>query len=166
MTWDSMAPSTGRDMSPYGPNWAALAPSLTYQQNIDPQVVGGPFWGFFMDVTQVSLDKILGFTGSVTKIAGRHTLKLGGELRHTSWNNIATNSASGQFLFTPGIYSGNPWANLLLGLPTEGQTQTVRETEVGMWYGGLYLMDTFRATRQADDQRRLALGATGSIQRA
>jgi hypothetical protein len=146
MTWDSMAPSTGRDMSPYGPNWAALAPSLTYQQNIDPQVVGGPFWGFFMDVTQVSLDKILGFTGSVTKIAGRHTLKLGGELRHTNWRNIATNSASGQFLFTPGIYSGNPWANLLLGLPTEGQTQTVRETEVGMWYGGLYLMDTFRAT--------------------
>jgi len=102
----------------------------------------------FMDVTQVSFDNILALTGNMTKITGRHTLKWGGEWRYTNYSNIGANTAAGGFLFTPGIYTGNQWANLLLGLPTNGNITTTKETGDRMHYGGLYLMDTFQLSRK------------------
>jgi hypothetical protein len=149
MHWDSLAPSTGKDMSVYGGVWPSLASQLTFKQNIDPQVPDGPFWGFFMDVTQVSYDNILSLTGSVTHIAGRHTLKFGGEWRYTNMSNIGVNSASGSFLFPDApVYTHYGWSDLLLGMPVVGQTQTVRETGSQMYYGGLFAMDTFQVNRK------------------
>jgi hypothetical protein len=156
MHWDSMAPSNGKDLSVYdasvngttGNTWATLASRVTWKQNIDPFVPGGPIWGLFMNVTQESFDNILGATGSVTRMQGRHTLKFGGEWRYTNYSNIGDNTASGQFMFVPGIYTTNPWANLLMGLPVAGGTQTVKETGLQMFYAGLYAMDTFQLNQK------------------
>ena len=149
MHWDSLAPSTGKDMSVYGGVWPTLSSQLTLKQNIDPQVPDGPFWGFFMDVTQVSYDNILSLTGSVTRLQGRHTLKVGGEWRYTNFSNLASNQAAGSFLFPDApVYTHYGWSDLLLGLPVVGSTQTVRETGSQMYYGGLYAMDTFQVNRK------------------
>jgi len=149
MHWDSLPPSNGKDMTVYGGVWPALASQMTFNQNIDPMTPDGPFWGFFMDVTQVSYDNILALTGSVTRLAGKHTLKVGGEWRYTNFSNIATNSGSGQFLFPDApVYTHLGWSDMLLGLPLVGSTQTVRETGSQMYYGGLYAMDTFQLSHK------------------
>jgi hypothetical protein len=153
MNWDSLAPSTGRDMSAYGSTmWTTLGKGqLNWNQNIDPMVPGGPLWGMFMDQTQLSFDSIIGANGSVTKIAGRHTLKFGGEYRMThfsNWGGGAVGNASGGFLFLPIMFTDNWWSNLQVGAMTAGGTQTVIETGLRTYYGGLYAMDTFQASQK------------------
>jgi hypothetical protein len=153
MNWDSMAPSTGKNLSVYGSsNWTALGNGqLTWNQNIDPMIPGGPLWGMFMDQTQLSFDNIIAASGSVTKLAGRHTLKFGGEWRMTNfsnWGGGAVGSASGAFLFLPFMFTDNWWSNLQVGAPTAGGTETVRETGLRMYYGGLYASDIFQVNHK------------------
>lgn len=149
MHWDSVPPSTGRSMAPYGGVWPTLASHLSADQNIDPAVPDGPVWGFFMDVMQVSYDNVLSVTGSVTKMAGRHTMKFGGEWRYTDFSGLFDNTASGQFIFPDApVYTGYGWSDLLLGLPVAGGTETVKETGDQMYYGGLYAMDTFQVNQK------------------
>ena len=148
--WDSMAPSQGKDLSVYGGVWGSLASQVTWKQNLDAALpAGGPIWGLFMDVSQESYDNILSAVGSLTRIQGRHTIKVGGEWRYNNNSNIAANNASGQYLFVPGSpYTGNMWADLLLGLPIGGGLSTVRETGSQMFYAGLYAMDTFQLSQK------------------
>lgn len=150
MHWDSVAPSNGKDLSVYGGAWPSLAGQVSFKQNLDAALPGdGPIWGLFMDVTQISYDNILALTGSVTKIAGRHTMKFGGEWRYTNFSNIGDNNASGQYIFVDApVYTHYSWSDLLLGLPVAGGAQTVRETGLQMYYGGLYAMDTFQVNRK------------------
>lgn len=152
MNWDSLAPSTGKNMSVYGSsNWTSLASQLTWDQNIDPMVIGGPQWGMFMDQTQLSFDSIIGASGSVTKIAGRHTLKFGGEWRmsnFSNWGGGAVGNASGGFLFLPFMFTDNSWSNLQVGAMTAGGTETVTETGLRSYYGGLYAMDTYQVSQK------------------
>jgi hypothetical protein len=173
MHWDSVPPSEGKDMSVYdstdsngfgaGNTWTTLANQLSFKQNLDAASPPGtgPIWGLFMDVTQVTYDNILGATGSVIRIQGRHTLKAGGEWRYTNFGGVFDNTAAGQFMFVPDSpYTGDPnpnpafsntgsnWADLLMGMPVGGSTQTVIETGSQMFYGGLYAMDTFQLNRK------------------
>ena len=150
MHWDSMAPSQGKDLSVYGGVWSSLASQVTWKQNLDAALpAGGPIWGLFMDVSQESYDNILGAIGNLTRIQGRNTIKVGGEWRYNNNSNIAANNASGQFLFVPGSpYTGNMWADLLLGTPIGGGLATVRETGSQMYYAGLYAMDTFQLNQK------------------
>jgi hypothetical protein len=157
LRWNSLAPSTGRDMTAYdaningfaGDTWTTLAPQLNWKQNIAAFVPGGPITGLFMDVTQVSYDNILAATGSLTRIQGRHTFKFGGEWRYTNYTNIAANNASGQYMFLPApVFTHNGWSDLLMGLPLTGGLTTTVPTGLQMYYAGLYAMDTFQVNRK------------------
>jgi hypothetical protein len=150
MHWDSVPPSEGKDLSVYGGAWPSLASQVSFRQNLDAALpADGPIWGLFMDVTQVTYDNVLALTGGVTRIQGRHTMKFGGEWRYTNFSGSFDNNASGQYIFVDApVYTHYSWSDLLLGLPVAGGAETVRETGVQMYYGGLYAMDTFQVNRK------------------
>jgi hypothetical protein len=90
------------------------------------------------------------FGGSVTKIIGRHTLKMGA--------NFATNNtlspiynASESFSAVPTQSPTNPqtnqgdsFASFLTGLPDGANRRNVLETEHGGWVNGFYFQDQFK----------------------
>jgi hypothetical protein len=61
------------------------------------------------------------YADSLSWIRGRHSLKIGGEFRHAGYRKtLQTLSAGddfGEFDFSPRAFSGNSFADLLLGLP-------------------------------------------------
>ncbi len=63
------------------------------------------------------LEQVGGFGSSITKVLGRHTIKTGfGYIYDNHWNDAATSPQRGQFTFN-GHYSGNAFADFLLGYP-------------------------------------------------
>ena len=67
-----------------------------------------------------SSSKTIQFTDNVTWVAGKHTLKFGVDFRSVSYttvNNFGLSDEFGSLNFS-GTFSGNAFADLLLGLPT------------------------------------------------
>ena len=61
------------------------------------------------------------YTDNLSWLRGRHTLKFGGDLRRIGYERILVfgfNGEFGAFIFNQGAFSGNAFADLLLGLPT------------------------------------------------
>ena len=56
-------------------------------------------------------------TDNLSWIRGRHTMKFGVDLRRIGWGD-GVNAEFGVFYFLQGAFSGNAFADLLLGLPT------------------------------------------------
>ena len=94
-------------------------------------------------------------SASLIKIAGAHTIKVGGEYRQLYLNFHQYGFPSGQFSMdqtwtqkTVGHAdgSGNPFASLLLGLPTSGQmTHETTSAETSGYIAG-YVQDDYRVT--------------------
>ncbi len=61
------------------------------------------------------------YTDNLSWIRGRHTMKFGADLRRIGYQNITSfgdNGEFGAFFFNQGSFSGNAFADFLLGLPT------------------------------------------------
>ena len=105
---------------------------------------------------------------TLTKIAGRHNLKFGGEARRLDWNYFQNNEPGGLFgfdnLFTsrnalsPGA-TGNSFASFLLGYASSGTVQTSPFTAARMNYQGYFINDTIQVT----DKLTLNLGVRWEI---
>ncbi len=91
--------------------------------------------------------------GSLTKILGRHTIKLGGEYAWlpTAYGQTTTNT----FAFTSNFTALNPLSpgntgsglsSFLLGLGSSGSAGSIIFPEGTQHTGGLYIGDTFQAT--------------------
>jgi hypothetical protein len=91
--------------------------------------------------------------GSLTRILGRHSMKMGGELRVVRYNFGASNESSGAFRFN-GSYTaidpfrpagtGFPFADFLLGFPNSGNVGTPALLAQQRSYRGLYFQDDLR----------------------
>ncbi len=95
-------------------------------------------------------------TASLTKIAGNHSVKFGGEYRKLFLNFLQYGYPSGQFTFdqtwTQQILSnangtGSPYASFLLGLPNGGQVTHEPTTSQASAYAALYVQDDWKLTR-------------------
>jgi len=93
---------------------------------------------------------------SVTKIAGRHTLKVGGEARDLRFNNFQTNNSSGNFGFDARFTSADPlrstatdgygFASFLLGVPASGALTNPEPLALTRYYYAAYFQDDFRVS--------------------
>lgn len=94
---------------------------------------------------------------SLTWIAGKHTLKFGGDMRLRRINYFNNNGAGGSYTFNR-IYTrgpdpnrfyndaGNGMASLLLGMPASGRAPLESGASLQNWYWAGYVQDDLRLT--------------------
>ena len=101
----------------------------------------------------------LQFGLSTTYSQGRHNIKFGADLTHERGGFINGSCSTGIFDFT-GIYSGNAFAEFLLGIP-ENVTRDYYKTLNGDfgYYMNLYVQDNYRVSRQTDAESGISAGA-------
>lgn len=165
--------SQGINMAKFGPNWATLAPEMTYTHI--PQVCisetpGDQRWGggWCAQGTGSGIgawDDTLSFTPMLSKIMGKHNLKLGGEFRLLRNNYYQSNDPAGLLLFDAGMTAANPqsgtgtsggtapqggngFASYLLGYGSSGSVTEPARTADEVRYGAVYAGDTFQVTRK------------------
>jgi Carboxypeptidase regulatory-like domain/TonB dependent receptor len=94
---------------------------------------------------------------SLTQIAGRHTIRIGGEIRRQTDNYIQVQPGGGSFSFNNQFtainpYStagtGNAFASYMMGLGTSGSIPTLSPYSARNYYAGLYVNDTFQLSKK------------------
>jgi hypothetical protein len=78
-----------------------------------------------------------------SKVAGRHTLKFGGDFRYFQVNETRLDSTNGRFTFT-GSETGTDFADYLLGAPATYAQGSLQQLDERDKYGGIYGQDSFR----------------------
>ena len=165
--------SEGIDLSKFGPNWATLAPEMTYthipqvcvsQQSGDDRWGGG--WCAQGTGSGIGAYDDTPFVSPVlTRLFGKHTLKVGGDYRIARNNYYQSNDPAGLFQFnakstaanpedstlgTPGANgsSGNGFASFLLGYGDSGSVTEPARTADENLYGAIFAGDTYQLTRK------------------
>jgi Carboxypeptidase regulatory-like domain len=88
------------------------------------------------------------FADNFTWIKGRHTMKFGADVRRVAYQDLESFGGAddfGAFTFDQGIFTGNAFANLLLGLPTKTYVaQSGPDVHAHTIQTGVYGQDEFR----------------------
>jgi outer membrane receptor protein involved in Fe transport len=147
--------SNGFDQSTINANYGALqAQQVNGHQGLLPGL-GIPGYSVGAELSQLYwLNTVYAISGSVTKVEGRHTIKIGGSGRQILWTNFGNNQGVGlnstaAFTASPSnANSGNSLASFLLGTPSNDGI-----TEVGTWRAlmhsyGFYATDTWQTTEK------------------
>ena len=146
------------DFSTLGPAWAALKPSINFPGPPTLSIQGfdtaGTFGSNGADSAIANASDNDRIAGALTKIVGKHTLKIGGEFLRQTFNYAQTNNSSGAFSFNNGFTSQNPNTNVggaglasfLLGYPTSGNFQEVNKVAAEQLYPAVFVNDDWRAT--------------------
>jgi len=123
-----------------------------------PTAGGFPIFNFSDDpgnYSQIGRDKdgvtksgTIQFADNFTWIKGRHTMKFGVDVRRVSYQDLESFGGAddfGAFTFDQGIFTGNAFANLLLGLPTKTYVaQSGPDVHAHTTQTGVYGQDEFR----------------------
>ncbi|HVR70391.1 MAG TPA: TonB-dependent receptor [Vicinamibacteria bacterium] len=140
--------TSGRQNSEYGidlPNTNPLAVGL-------PSIVVA---GFFAGATALGdlqqpfverVNNVFQFTDDLTYLTGRHSFKLGVDVRRENMKIAFINRPNGDVTFSGGI-TGNAMADFLLGLPAQARATTTQAIQDGHgWLYAAYVQDEFRVT--------------------
>jgi hypothetical protein len=158
--YDRVPGSLGTDLTKYG-----LPAALNSQVSF--QVVPTPVVQNFSDIwTSQGPGSVIhqrndsyALYPSVTKIAGSHTLKIGGEVRRQITNYIQSNVGSGIYHFDNIFTAKNPtasggggtgvgFASFMLGYGASGNVVTPSPYSYRNYYAGVYVNDTYQASRK------------------
>jgi Carboxypeptidase regulatory-like domain len=107
--------------------------------------------------TQIGRDKdgttksqTIQFADNLTWITGQHTMKFGVDVRRVAYVDIESFGGAddfGAFTFDQGIFTGNAFANLLLGLPTKTYVaQSGPDVHAHALQTGVYAQDEWRVS--------------------
>jgi hypothetical protein len=100
------------------------------------------------DKDGVTKSQTIQFADNFTWIKGRHTMKFGADIRRVYYQDLESFGGAddfGAFTFDQGIFTGNAFANLLLGLPTKTYVaQSGPDVHANTIQTGLYAQDEFR----------------------
>jgi hypothetical protein len=146
------------DYSSIAPGWTKYQNQVTFAVIPHPNIVGMNNFNTIPII--LDTDNSYSISGGLTRIAGRHTVKFGGETRRIEWYYAQTNTAGGTFTVDSGFTSGAPFAasssslspsrsgfgfaSWMLGYPASGSAQEPALSGGIMNYSGLYVTDTWR----------------------
>jgi outer membrane receptor protein involved in Fe transport len=105
---------TGLDLSDH----PAVGAFPIFNFNDDP----GNYSPLGRDKDGITKSQTVQFADNLTWIRGRHTLKFGVDVRRVAYQDLESFGGAddfGAFTFDQGVFTGNAFANLLLGLPTK-----------------------------------------------
>jgi hypothetical protein len=110
------------------------------------------FGGLFSTVTQTLLNPVNDghwqLADNITWVTGKHSIKFGGEYLNWFVNRYLTTNSGlfGNYSFT-GRYTGNPYADFLLGLPTSVTRVDPYPTQYNRFYDwAAFIQDDFKVT--------------------
>ncbi len=164
---DSLSPTFNTvDESTYGTPFATLSPYMTWHE-IPSFALNGTgsihnIFNFGYAGTQRIYYDNYHVSGSVTKILGKHTLKMGAEGRLMQRNDLATGGNSGTFTYGSDL-DGDEWANFLMGAFDTDSITTVLKTTSYDWYHGYYVLDTWQVVPKLTLNLGLRLEFPGAI---
>jgi hypothetical protein len=148
------------------PIQGATAISTLGLQGLDisdhPTTGAFPVFNFSDDVgnyTPIGRDKdgttksqAIQFTDNLTWVKGQHTLKVGADVQHVAYVDLESFGGAddfGEFVFDQGIFTGNAFANLLLGLPTKTYiAQSGPDVNAHTVQTGVYGQDEWRVNNR------------------
>jgi Carboxypeptidase regulatory-like domain len=114
----------------------------------------------FNSITKLDVDRlssinksnVFEYTDTLSWIKGRHTMKFGGDIRHIqSVSPLGFNGADnyGTFDFTSALFTGNDFADFLLGIPSTSFYDTVKQDNDGRSiYYNFFGQDTFQVSQK------------------
>jgi hypothetical protein len=133
---------------PYDFDAAALFnnPSLTSQMsytNRFPTLAITGYKGSGWTAKQTNGYYQYGTNGSLSKLAGRHSYKFGGDYRVIGVKSLNYGASTGSYTFT-GTFSNNALADLLLGYPQSGNIPLNKQLDGYVNYSAGYAQDDWR----------------------
>ncbi|MCL4812474.1 MAG: TonB-dependent receptor [Vicinamibacteraceae bacterium] len=157
--------STGVDLGQFGAGWAGIEsqlarppnwPQLGFNGSAGVSAISGSngvgsqlYWQHYITTASASL----------TKVLGKHLVKVGGMMRWTQWNAEANNGPI-NLTFDPIATSqasgvgGHSMASMLLGLPLSSSTTYIGSTNARLSPFGFFIDDTY----QVNNRLTLTLG--------
>ena len=131
---------TGLDLSDH-PDTGAFP---IFNFNDDP----GNYSPIGRDKDGTTKSQTIQFADNFTWIKGHHTMKFGVDVRRVAYQDLETFGGAddfGEFTFDQGVFTGNAFANLLLGLPTKTYVaQSGPDVHAHTTQTGVYAQDEFR----------------------
>jgi Carboxypeptidase regulatory-like domain/TonB dependent receptor len=131
---------TGLDLSDH----PAAGAFPIFNFNDDP----GNYSPIGRDKDGITKSQTVQFADNLTWIKGRHTLKFGADVRRVAYQDLESFGGAddfGAFTFDQGVFTGNAFANLLLGLPTKTYVaQSGPDVHAHTIQTGVYGQDEFR----------------------
>jgi hypothetical protein len=110
------------------------------------------FTPFGRDKTGITRSQTLQFTDNLSWIRGKHTMKFGVDFRKVRYTDLESFGGSddfGAFTFNAGTFTGNAFADFLLGLPSKSYiAQSGPDTRLHSYQTGVYAQDEWHATRK------------------
>ncbi|MCU1259368.1 MAG: hypothetical protein JWO80_2253, partial [Bryobacterales bacterium] len=102
------------------------------------------------DKTGITRSQTIQFTNNLSWIRNKHTMKFGVDFRRVRYTDLESFGGSddfGAFTFNAGTFSGNAFADFLLGLPSKSYiAQSGPDTRLHAYQTGVYAQDEWRAT--------------------
>jgi Carboxypeptidase regulatory-like domain/TonB dependent receptor-like, beta-barrel len=110
-----------------------------------PGVTINGFNGLATGSTLYEPATVVQYTDTITKIIGRHSLKMGAEFRHYAIDNYQPNNVTGNFTFNGGA-TGNGFADFLFGAVSQGSSVQVQNAFVSSraWASAFFIQDDFK----------------------
>ncbi len=148
--------SNGFDMASINSNWGAI-PAAAGLKVFSLPALSIQGYSVGPNLSQLHWNNnVWGVSGSFTKIAGKHTIKSGGNWRQVLWEAYPASgglsiSALPGFTANPNqqagaAATGNALASFMLGIPATTSTTTTTTTHAFLHNYGLFVEDTFQAT--------------------
>ena len=104
------------------------------------------------DKTGVTRSQTMQFADNLSWIKGQHTMKFGADFRRVRYQDLESFGGSndfGSFTFNANTFSGNAFADLLLGLPSTSYiAQSGPDTRLHAYHYGFYAQDEWHISKR------------------